>query len=293
MSFWDSLLWTESQPPGWVTALLAIVIFVWLYSAAQRRSTQAEQSRLNHLDRSIELYTAAAGPLMRSSESLVISTQMEQVLIDKLQSCKAAPYLTDTLQGQIVSYLMDLDPTRLPLLGRTLDRETLKLLEERKRLLIRRERPGWGLSLWLLIKPAIPFLFIVVLFLLLRLLSDDVNGLYELTNSQANWLLISIYSKFISCVLSLLLLYMIIMSNRRPVEGAIIYHLLSLSIALLSLGHFYTLTSAPYILGAQIVIFLSGFRLLKPRPRKTRPFVGHYSVQEEKVEELAGDVQHP
>ncbi|MBP2001612.1 hypothetical protein J2Z69_002657 [Paenibacillus shirakamiensis] len=275
--------WTAEHPLGLALAILGAAIFAGLYATARTGAWRVEQARLNRIHTSLMLYTSAAGGLLQAIESNCERADFEELLTQRLQACRAAPYLSADMQGQIGAYLADGDNTRLPLLLRSLEREISRLQEEQAKLLLRSERPSWGLSLWLQLRPALPFAFAAAAVLWTAWLVQALEAAPAADGSTAAWQLAAIWSRFVSCLFSLLLLYPVLLENRRRTERTPLVYVLSIGIALLAFVHFVGLTLAPYILTVQLLLWLLGFRLNEHTPRKTRPFAGHYDSPTESI----------
>lgn len=268
-----------------ITACIALLLFLGLYIASSRKSAQVSAGRLHQLSRTLELYSAAAGLLYRISN---LEEQQNQFfcdedqasfttpLLDKLLACRAAPYASTDLLGQIAVYAGDRDPARLPLLLRTIERESERLIEEREKLLEQTEQPSWGQVVWQQVRHIIPFIYAVILFFMLNWLLYLSADTFTLTHHRADQTeLILMWVRFSSVSFSLLLLYPAIMGRQRPSSGTLLLRGLGGFIALLAFVHFAGLMLAPYILTVQVLLFAAGFRLVGGKPRKARPFVGH------------------
>lgn len=164
--------------------------------------------------------------------------------------------------------------TRLTLLLRSLERETERLEDERHMLLNRMEKPGWGWSLWQQILHTLPFVFTTCLFLLVLWFIGSLYQLPVLTSDPAAALYI--WSRFLSCQFALLLLYPFLRGGRRETSSSLLQRWLAVIIALAALLHMTGLQWAPYVFTLQLLLFLAGFRFSKNKPRKSRPFAGHY-----------------
>ncbi|MNU39850.1 hypothetical protein D3C71_285530 [compost metagenome] len=277
MSLTQVWSWLIQHPAGPYLAAVTALTFIALYAAARSSAWRVEQARLERLRLSLELYAAAAGPLQRAAEQRGANADAEALLMDRLQACKAAPYLPADLLGQIGAYLADGDEARLPLLHRALDREAVRLMEERAKLLARAEQPGWGLSLWLQLRALLPFAFAAAAVLLTAWLLQALGAAPAAGGSDAAWTRAAIWARFASILLSLLLLYPVLLENRRPGGSMVLLRLLSIFIALLALIHLAGLETSLYVLAVQLLLFVLGFSLTGTKPRKARPFAGHYN----------------
>ncbi|GGG15612.1 hypothetical protein [Paenibacillus aceti] len=263
-----------------LTAILVLVAFLALYGVTDWRIRAGLRSRLEHLEKSIKLYSAASAPLLSSEADNKPIPELENELIDRLLACRAAPYATADLLGQIGAYIDDRDNARLPLLLRSLERENERFIEERDKLLGWLERPSWGIRFWLRLKPAIPFLFAAALFILVCQLLERWTGINPELQASGTLDTIYFYVRIGSALFSLLLLYPALMGGFRPSEGSILLRLWGFLVAAFYLLHFVSPVLAPYIAAAQILLFLGGFLFTRSTPRKARPFVGHYQISQ-------------
>ncbi|WP_199925423.1 hypothetical protein [Paenibacillus bouchesdurhonensis] len=288
MSLSDWLAWPFLYSPVAVILAPAFILFVWQYGASKRRTTYKINMRLDRLHRSLELYAAATGALLREigRQNKPSSAEHAQ-LIDKLLACKAAPYATEDLLAQITAYTMDEgDIMRLTLLLRTIERETERLVEERSVLLRRIEKPGWGWSLWQQFHHALPFIFTISIFTLVIWLLGSLDQLGYIGDEGWNalgewWVALYIWTRFLSCLFSLLILYPFLRGWRRESSSSLLQRWLAVVIALTALLHMVGLPWAPYIFTLQLLLFIAGFRFSRNKPRKARPFVGHYFEENE------------
>lgn len=276
VSLSEWVAWLQTSEHSAVAAFLALSAFLALYGATRRRIDRDEHSRLEYVNTTLDRYAAAAGSLM-SAIDLPSQTPLDLgVLRDKLLACRAAPYTSENLLAQIAAFVEDSDASRLPLLLRTIERESEALIAERDKLLRLMERPGWGSWLWRVVRPLLPVLFAAAFFLTLlwlwRLLGTSLSSE---TVTESVWELAIGWMQLASCWFALLLLYMAIMGGRNRHDNAVPARLLAALIAVLAAGHLAGSQFAPYILGAQLLLFLGGFRLNSRKPRKARPYVGH------------------
>ncbi|SDG30264.1 hypothetical protein SAMN04488542_13427 [Fontibacillus panacisegetis] len=270
------MIWLQQQTVISYITLPALCLFLAIYAITKWRMEKRESYRLKRLNSSLKLYASATGPLIRGAESLQLPTEEQQLLMDVLLECRAAPYITSDLLGQINAYAHDQDNSRLTLLLKTIERESDRLIEEQDKLLHRIETPGWGYSLWKQIYPAIPFLFALALFYLFGWL---IQLLFQMSSPQLGLSdLLSKWSLFGSALFSLILLYPALMNSNRPTASSFLLKVWSIIIALLFLFHLINPMFAPYILVVQMILFLIGFRFTGNRSRKSRPFAGHYPM---------------
>lgn len=290
VSLSEWITWLQQHERTALASFLALALFLGLYGVSERKMARKERSRLDHLRISLELFSAAAGPLMRKVHKLETASYEEELLSDRLLACRAAPYITADLLVQIGAYINDQDPARLPLLQKTLERESERLIEERENLLSGIERPSWGQSLWQQVRPILPFLFASALLFCFGWLFKLIIDLSVGTTIEGR-ILLNNWTCFVSVIFSLLLLYPALMGGRRKVEGAALLQALSIFIALISLIHWISLDLSPYILGAQALLFFVGFVLAGNKPRRSRPFAGHYDqMNNESTGRATGDL---
>lgn len=274
MSLPEWMNWLPQQTYISMIVLLPPSVFLILYVITKWRLEKRQQLRLQRLNKTLELYATVTGPLIRGARASQLTAQEEYQLMDLLLLCRTAPYITSDILTQINAYAHDQDSGRLLLLLKTIERESDRLIEEQDKLLHRIETPSWGYSLWKQISPAIPFLFAFALF---NLFGWFIQLLIQMQEPQFTLSeLIAIWAYFISALFSLVLLYPALMNNNRPTASSTLLKIWSIFISLLFVLHFINSKFAPYILGAQLLLFLIGFRFTGNRSRKSRPFVGHY-----------------
>lgn len=274
VSLSEWVTWLQLHEKAALTAFLALVAFLGVYMASRRKTTREENSRLEHLRISLELYASATGPLMLVTDKPSIPVSEKNNLLKKLLACRAAPYVTENVLAQIAAYAADFDDARLPLLLRTLERESERLIAEREKLLRHIEQPTWGGLFWRCIRPALSFLFAAALFFsllrLFQLLNDSVAS-----GSQQFWSLLYSWIQLVSAWFSLLLLYPALLGGYRKNERSTLLRVLAITISAITLLHLAGSFLAPYVLAAQLLLFAGGFRLDRAKPRKSRPYVGH------------------
>jgi hypothetical protein len=296
VSLSEWVAWLQLPEHSALAAFLALSAFLALYGATRRKLVREEQSRLEYVNSTLDRYAAAAGSLMSALE-LPPQSALEQgtrsVLRDKLLACRAAPYSSENLLAQIAAFAEDGDVSRLPLLLRTLERESESLIAERDKLLRQMERPGWGSWLWRVFRPVLPAFFASAFFITLlglwRLLDASLSGEME----PAAWDLAAGWMQLASCWFALLLLYLAVMGGRNRHVNAVPARLLASLIAVLAAGHLAGSGLAPYVLGAQLLLFLGGFRLNRRKPRKARPYVGHDPLSPVEAGAGPGDAAAP
>ncbi|AWB43213.1 hypothetical protein DCC85_02505 [Paenibacillus sp. CAA11] len=280
----DWLVWIEAHPVRAGLAALAVILFLWLYITARRIFLQAELQRMSLLDDSLERLALVSAQLRAAHEPHEPQEQpdrAEAVLTERLEALRIAAALGTDLRGQITVYLDDPDPARLARLARTLSRESERLLDERDKLVARRERPGWGHTLWLQLRPALPAAMLAAALALCAWLAQALDTLPRPYGSAEVWTLACLASRFLSGVFSLLLLGSALLVSRRSAAGSLLARMLALVIALLFLLHGIGLEAAPYVLTVQLLLYALGFRWTDGKPRKARPFPGHYDLLED------------
>ncbi|MNM70314.1 hypothetical protein D3C76_167280 [compost metagenome] len=278
MSLSEWVTWLQTSEHSAIAAFLALSAFLALYGATRRKIDRDEHRRLEYVNSTLDRYASAAGSLMTAMD-LSSQTSLDPdlgLLRDKLLACRAAPYTSENLLAQIAAFVEDSDASRLPLMLRTIERESEALIAERDKLLRLMERPGWGSWLWRVVRPLLPVLFAAAFFLTLlwlwRLLGTSLSSE---TVTEDVWEVATGWMQLASCWFALLLLYMAIMGGRNRHDNAVPARLLASFIAVLAAVHIAGGQLAPFILGAQLLLFLGGFRLNSRKPRKARPYVGH------------------
>ncbi|WP_223068071.1 hypothetical protein [Paenibacillus caui] len=275
----DWLSWMDHYPLRAAAALTAAVLFAWLYLASQRSWRKADEARAARLLESLRLYGAAEHALRilpSDDEGMQNEPLPEDERTGSLLSCLAAPYITPDLRSQIGAYLQDFDAARLALLRRTLSREASRLAAEHLKLLNACEQPGWGRTLWRQLRPALPFAFLTAGILLCAWLAQALYELPAPASAGYGWDLACTLARFVSGLFSLLMFGQALLVNRRPAPGSGLLRGLAAVIAALFLVHLAGAEAAPYTLAAQLLLFLLGFRWTDGKPRKARPFPGHY-----------------
>lgn len=273
LSLPDFIAWLHQQDHSAFAAFIGLIIIAGLYGASRYSISRNEQTRLEYIMLSLERYAAASASLMTVlQEDEVSDAQQHKELNEKLLACRTAPYATDNVLSLITAFIADGDEARLPILLRTIERESEQLIAERNRLLNRRERPGWGSWIWRICRPLLPALCTFALGGLLLgslgLLHTSFSGGSDTESIVFSWI------RLISAGLALLLIFLATSGgpNRHP--RAFSMRVLALFIGLLALLHLAGLWLAPYILGLQGLLLLGGFRLNGRKPRKARPYAG-------------------
>ncbi|HEY2493484.1 MAG TPA: hypothetical protein VGI33_11290 [Paenibacillus sp.] len=249
----------------------AVVLFIWMYirTAVQLRTSSKE--RLERLQQSLLLYSRVTGPLSEITTKNTSDPNDVSHLISLLQECKAAPLLTRDLHEQIDAYIRERDESRHQLLYKSLEREVSRRIEEQSTLLRKLDNPSWGLSFWLLLKPAIPFATAIVVLLW----SLQLYQVLKVTGNSGSfpWETIHAWVRFVSCLVATFSLYLALRDTKRT-SYRVIYNLLCILISAVALLHMLGLFIAPYILAAQLILYLAGFRFTPIRSRRERPYAG-------------------
>ncbi|MFB5678231.1 hypothetical protein ACE3NQ_16525 [Paenibacillus terreus] len=263
------------HPAGVLALLTAAAGMVWLYihSAVQLRLSR--RRRLDELQESLYLYGRLAGPLHAAVHGQQAEHGGDSGLVKALQECKSAPYLTPYLQEEIQNCLDRRDSSRISLLHRSLEREMNKLIEERRLLLKETHAPGWGSALWNLLRPAAAPAAVTGLALLTWRLVAEL----QLTGTPAPGMTLPIvWMSYLSGLLAVIYAYRLLCLPRQNgidvTASRLPASVLSFLIAAAALFQWIGPHASPYILGAQLVLLLSGFTFTRERPRSKRPYAG-------------------
>jgi hypothetical protein len=264
------------HPAGVLALLIAAAGIVWLYvhSAVQLRLSR--RRRLDELQESLYLYGRLAGSLHAAVHGQQAENGGDSTLVKALQECKSAPYLTPYLQEEIQNCLDRRDSSRVSLLHRSLEREMNKLIEERRRLLKETHAPGWGSALWNLLRPAASPAAVTGLALLTwRLISE-----LQLAEATSSGVMLSVaWMRYLSGLLAVIYVYRLLSLPRQNgidvTASRLTASVLSFLIAAAALFQWLGPHASPYILGVQLVLFLSGFMFARERPRSKRPYAGN------------------
>ncbi len=261
---------------GAITAL-AILAAIYGFSAAQRR--QAERERMRRIETSLDYWTRAVGhlyPLItpghaspRTSEP---SDSALPLMAERILACKAAPYADHELITRIDDYLENRSRQSMLLLYRTLEMQISRLTRERRSLLSRGEQPHWGMLFGLTLRPLVPVFVLLLEGLLLLSSLNDIHNAYAAGPPFPFFTVL----RFLSCTGALLLLYGVLSAGFRESGRRASFVLMALVIAAISLLHLLGLSVAPYILIAQLLVFIAGFRFTREPKRKERPYAGEY-----------------
>lgn len=275
MSPLEPTAFLPDHPAGILALLIAASGMVWLYvhSAVQLRLSR--RRRLDELQESLYLYGRLAGPLHAAVHGQQTEHGGDSALVKALQECKSAPYLTPYLQEEIQNCLDRRDSSRVSLLHRSLEREMNKLIEERRLLLKETHAPGWGSALWNLLRPAAAPAAVAGLALLTWRLAAEL----ELTVVHAPGITLSVvWMRYLSGLLSVIYAYRLLCLPRQNgidvTASRLPASVLSFLIAAAALFQWIGPHASPYILGVQLVLFLSGFTFTRERPRSKRPYAG-------------------
>lgn len=267
---------------GFITAGLAIVLFIWMYIRTALQLQSAGKEQLERLQQSLMLYSRVTGPLGEMIEHEKHSLEEVSQLITLLEECKAAPLLTGALQEKIDAYIKERDHSRLSMLHKAWIREVNRRIAEQSTLLRKWDRPSWGFSFWLLLKPALPFLAVIAILLWSLQLYQTLSGSANFNSSP--WETVNAWARFTSCMIATASLYLVFMFTRR-VPYRLIYTSLYVLISAVAIFHVFGLNMALYILGAQVLLYIAGFSLTTTRTRRSRPYAGRDLVPPLTVEE--------
>ncbi|MGF7050230.1 hypothetical protein J2T13_004755 [Paenibacillus sp. DS2015] len=272
MSLTEAITTYMSSIEGVLVMCLAVVLFIWMYIRTTVQLRTSGKERLERLQQSLLLYSRVTGPLGEITTKHTPDPEEVSHLVFLLQECKAAPLLTRDIHEQIDAYIRERDKDRLRLLYKSLEREVNRRIEEQSTLLSKLDNPSWGLSFWLLLKPAVPFMTaIAVLIWGLQLYQVlRVTG----NSSSFPWGNINAWMRFVSCLIATFTIYLVLRDTKRTSYRAT-YNLLCILISAVALLHILGLYIAPYILAVQLILYLAGFRLTPNRSRRDRPYAGH------------------
>lgn len=256
---------------------LAVVLFIWMYirTALQLQTTGKEQ--LKRLQNSLMLYSRVTGPLGEMMEHEDHSLEEISQLITLLEECKAAPLLTSDLHEQIDAYIRERDLSRLSILYKSWVREVNQRIEEQSTLLRKWDRPSWGVSFWVLLKPALPFVAVVAIVVWSLQLYQTLIELPSFASSPLE--IVNAWARFISCMIATGSLYLVFMYTRR-LPHHLIYTTLYVLISAVAVFHGLGLSVALYIVGVQALLYIAGFSLTTKRTRRDRPYAGRDLVLE-------------
>lgn len=270
-----SILFRSHSLGIYIILIIGLLTFAIVYGFAAVQRKYRDDERMRRLQSSLDRLTRAAGQIYpavadNNSNSYPATRTSLPVPAESVLACKAAPYASDELLERIDQYLEDFDRKSLVLLYRTLDSEIRRLTRERKMLLSRGEHPRWGLLVWLTIRPAIPFIVLLIESLLLWNLWSDLRIAVSLAPPAILFALL----RFVSCTGALILLYGVITADFRQNARRLVFIWLAVLISGLCVLHMINLQAAPFVLIVQVLIFASGFRFTREPKRKERPYVG-------------------
>ncbi|MDP4095998.1 hypothetical protein OIN60_04250 [Paenibacillus sp. P96] len=263
------------NPAGALPLLIAAAVIVWLYAHSAVQLRLSRRRRLDELQESLYLYGRLAGPLHAAAHGQQTESDGDIALVKALEECKSAPYLTPYLQEEIQNCLDRRDGSRISLLHRSLDREMNKLIEERRRLLQETHAPRWGTALWNLLRPAAAPAAVAGIVLLTWRLNLEL----QFADPALSGMTLSVvWMRYISGLLAVVYVYRLLSLRRQNGIDVTASHLpasvLSFLIAAVALLQWIGPHASPYILGAQLLLFLSGFMFTRERPRSKRPYAG-------------------
>ncbi|OAB45380.1 hypothetical protein [Paenibacillus glacialis] len=262
---------------SFILAGIAVVLFIWMYIRTALQLQTAGKEQLERLQKSLMLYSRVTGPISEMMERENNSLEEISYLITLLEECKAAPLLTSNLHEQIDAYIRERDHSRLSILHKTWVREVNRQIEEQSTLLRKWDRPSWGLSFWVLLKPSLPFVAVVASALWGLQLYQTLIGT-EFDSSSFD--IINAWARFISCIIATASLYLMFMYTRR-LSHQLVYTSLYVLIAAVALFHLFGLNLALYIVSVQAILFIAGFTLTTKRTRRrARPYAGRDLVVE-------------
>ncbi len=256
---------------------LAVVLFIWMYIRTALQLQTAGKEQLKRLQHSLMLYSRVTGPLGEMMEHEDHSLEEISQLITLLEECKAAPLLTSDLHEQIDAYIRERDQSRLSILYKSWVREVNQRIEEQSTLLRKWDRPSWGISFWVLLKPALPFVAVVAIVVWSLQLYQTLIELPSFASSP--WEIVNAWARFISCMIATGSLYLVFMYTRR-LPHHLIYTTLYVLISAVAVFHGLGLNVALYIVAVQALLYVAGFSLTTKRTRRDRPYAGRDLVLE-------------
>ncbi|MDQ0172325.1 hypothetical protein [Paenibacillus tundrae] len=264
--------------PGFVALLLGIIaIFLGIYIWSATEIRRSRDRRTQAIRDTLYITTPLLGQLTFIENRQSTRTEAEQhELLNAMLACRTAVSLSPQLQDQIRSCIQDPDPARLTLMHRALERESSSLSEE---LRSQAHSVHWWEAVWNVIRPAVEPLAVAAW---LYLIADFIIVQQGLNQPfWHGWVNALFWIRFISLCITVLYGYLLLASPRRRTPGAsgtmtkVLYAL----IALCSLLHFIGPVAAPYTLGLQLILFVSGFRLTGTSSRSERPYAGHTELE--------------
>ncbi|SEO96993.1 MULTISPECIES: hypothetical protein [unclassified Paenibacillus] len=263
--------------PGYVAVLLGMItVLLGLYVWSATEVRRSRDRRMQEIRDTLYISTTLLGQLTAKEHRNVDLTEHEHhELLSAMLSCRAAVHLSPQLQDQIRSCIIDVDPARLALMHRALERESAALSDE----LNRYAHPDhWGRAIWNVIRPAAePAAVVAVLYLIADFVFRQQGLLYPFWHSWSNALP---WIRFVSLIITVFYGYLLWSSPRQGSSGTVTKALFTL-IAMCSLLHLIGLAAAPYALGLQLILFISGFSLTGAPSRSDRPYAGHTDSDKE------------
>ncbi|MHA7581006.1 hypothetical protein ACX12E_11440 [Paenibacillus vandeheii] len=263
--------------PGFGALLLgmiAVLLGLYIWSATEVR--RSRDRRIQAIRDTLYISTTLLGQLtVKEHRNDALTEQEHHELLTAMLSCRTAVHLSPQLQDQIRSCIIDVDPARLALMHRALERESAALSDE----LNRYAHPDhWGRAVWNVIRPAAePAAVAAVVYLIADFVFRQQGLMYPFWHSWFNALP---WIRFVSLIITVFYGYLLWSSPKQRSSGTVTKALVTL-IALCSLLHLIGLAAAPYALGLQLILFISGFSLTGTPSRSDRPFVGHSDSDKE------------
>ncbi|MEK4664246.1 hypothetical protein MHH93_20360 [Priestia sp. FSL H7-0729] len=282
--------WIEdlTSRPGAMAVVLGVVgllLGIYIWSATEVR--RSHERRMRRIRDTLYISTTLLGQLTIQEKRNYESSEHEHNdLITAMLACKAASYLSPQLQDQIRDCIKEHDPARIGLMHRALERECTVLSDELSR---DTHADHWGIAVWTILRPvAEPAALAATGFLI----TDLVFRQRMLDVPVDSWDNILPWIRAVSLMITIIYGYLLWASPRRD-RPRTVTKMLSLLIALCSLLHLIGLVAAPYALGLQLIIFISGFALNGTRSRSDRPYAGHTELEPTKLvsTELEGNTR--
>ncbi|MGC5775348.1 hypothetical protein [Paenibacillus pabuli] len=247
--------------------VMAVLLGIYIWSATEVR--RSRDRRMRRIRDTLYISTALLGQLADiKNRKYKLSEHEHHEWLTAMLACKSAACLSSQLQDQIRDCIRDHDPARLALMHRALERESTALSDEFSR---DTQADHWGKAVWKIIRPvAEP----AALFAVSVLTIDLIFRQRLLEVSIDSWQAALPWIRFVSLMITILYGYLLWASPRQDTAGTVT-KALSLMIAMCGLLHLIGLAAAPYALGLQLILFLSGFGLTGSPSRSDRPYAGH------------------
>ncbi|MGN7415600.1 hypothetical protein [Paenibacillus sp. SAF-068] len=254
-----------------VLGIMALLLGIYIWSATEVR--RSHERRMRRIRDTLYISTALLGQLtIQEKRNDERSEHEHNDLITAMLACKAASYLSPQLQDQIRDCIKEHDPARIGLMHRALERECTALSDELNR---DTQADHWGTAVWTIFRPlAEPAALTATGFLI----TDLVFRQRMLDVPVDTWGNILPWIRAVSLMITIMYGYLLWASPRRD-RPRTVTKLLSLLIAVCSLLHLIGLVAAPYALGLQLIIFVSGFALNGTRSRSERPYAGQTELE--------------